>query len=87
MNVCHYPGSVKYLETQEGIKKSAAVDSLHVAVVGLGYVGLPTALSLHEAGFQVSGVDINKKRIEAIRDGRIDAASVDPQQLQSALTG
>ena len=87
MNVCHYPGSVKYLETQEGIKKSTAVDSLHVAVVGLGYVGLPTALSLHAAGFQVSGIDINKKRIEAIRDGRIDAASVDPQQLQSALMG
>ena len=34
-----------------------------VAIVGLGYVGLPTALSLHQAGGAVVGVDISAARI------------------------
>ena len=34
-----------------------------VAVIGLGYVGLPTALALHKAGFEVYGVDISEWRV------------------------
>jgi len=38
-----------------------------LAVVGLGYVGLPLALTYALDGFSVSGVDIDPHRIEAIR--------------------
>ena len=31
-----------------------------ICVVGLGYVGLPTAVAFHEAGFDVTGVDVSK---------------------------
>lgn len=41
-----------------------------VTVVGLGYVGLPTAAIFANHGFQVLGVDINKKVIEAVSSGR-----------------
>ena len=41
-----------------------------VGVVGLGYVGLPTALGLLEAGFSVLGVDINKRLVDDLNDGR-----------------
>jgi len=40
-----------------------------LAVVGLGYVGLPVACAFADAGFQVSGIDIDEKRIEAINRG------------------
>lgn len=42
----------------------------HVCVIGLGYVGLPTAAVLASRGVRVTGVDINPKAVEAINDGR-----------------
>jgi UDP-N-acetyl-D-mannosaminuronic acid dehydrogenase len=42
-----------------------------VTVVGLGYVGLPTAAIFANRGLQVIGVDINKKVIEAVSSGSI----------------
>ena len=56
-----------------------------VAVVGLGYVGLPTALVLHEAGFEVRGVDVSAGRIEAIREQRADLLHADRERLATAL--
>jgi UDP-N-acetyl-D-glucosamine dehydrogenase len=41
-----------------------------LGIVGLGYAGLPLAMTFGEAGFDVVGVDINEKRVEAIRRGR-----------------
>lgn len=42
-----------------------------VAVIGLGYVGLPTAVALATRGIDVIGVDINPKTIESISQGRV----------------
>src|SRR3712207_9163250 len=47
------------------LHRTADVDRT-VAVVGLGYVGLPTALSLLEAGCRVIGVDVSTARLNAI---------------------
>jgi UDP-N-acetyl-D-glucosamine dehydrogenase len=41
-----------------------------VGVVGLGYVGLPVAVTFAEAGFSVLGVDPDRERVEAIEGGR-----------------
>ena len=40
-----------------------------IAVVGLGYVGLPTSLAFHDAGFVVHGIDINEEVIEKLSVG------------------
>lgn len=42
---------------------------MKIAVIGLGYVGLPTAIALHNSGFQVSGVDISEGVVNKIRLG------------------
>jgi UDP-N-acetyl-D-glucosamine dehydrogenase len=44
--------------------------SAHVCVVGLGYVGLPLAVAFAEAGFHVTGFDVDSRKVEAIRAGR-----------------
>lgn len=41
-----------------------------VCVMGLGYVGLPTASLLANNGFKVHGVDVNPKIVELISRGR-----------------
>lgn len=40
-----------------------------ICVVGLGYIGLPTALLLADAGNQVLGFDVNKKKIKQLEAG------------------
>lgn len=49
-----------------------------IAVVGLGYVGLPSAIAFHDAGFTVRGVDIDKEVVNRISNGHshlIDAST------------
>ena len=43
--------------------------SMSVGIVGLGYVGLPLAVSFAEAGERVIGVDIDVRRVDALRRG------------------
>jgi len=54
---------------------------LSVGIVGLGYVGLPTALSLLEAGRSVVGLDVDPGRLVAIRRGEVDLLPQDQDRL------
>ena len=49
----------------------------HVGVIGLGYVGLPLAMTVARGGFTVTGVDIDPQKMVAIEAGRsyIEAVS------------
>ena len=42
---------------------------LTVGIIGLGYVGLPTAIGFHDAGFNVWGVDVSERSVEMILRG------------------
>ena len=48
-------------------KLSKMVES--VANIGLGYVGLPTAIGFHDAGFNVWGVDVSERSVKMILRG------------------
>lgn len=43
----------------------------HVAFVGLGYIGLPTAVVMANAGLKVTGVDVNASNVEKINRGEV----------------
>ena len=55
--------------------------SERIGVVGLGYVGLPVAVSLAQAFETVVGFDINRTRVEALRGARDCTAEIDPATL------
>lgn len=57
--------------------------STHIAVVGLGYVGLPLALALAEH-FPTMGYDLNASRIKALKQHHDHTLEVSKQQLQSS---
>ena len=42
-----------------------------VTVVGLGFVGLTTALGFAEYGHKVYGIEINEKRMTTIQSGKL----------------
>lgn len=56
-----------------------------VAIVGMGYVGLPTALAFSTAGSRVLGIDVSSRRIEVIRNGEADLVETDRMRLARAL--
>lgn len=41
-----------------------------VAIIGLGYVGLPLALIAAKKGYKVYGIDINKEKVTAVQSGK-----------------
>lgn len=56
-----------------------------VAIVGLGYVGLPTALAYHHAGSRVLALDASPARIAAIGARSVDLLDSDRARLEIAL--
>jgi len=58
-----------------------------IAVIGLGYVGLPVAVAFARSGAATIGFDLNQKRIEELRAGIDRTREVDKAELkQAALT-
>jgi UDP-N-acetyl-D-glucosamine/UDP-N-acetyl-D-galactosamine dehydrogenase len=55
-----------------------------LAVIGLGYVGLPVAVALGRAGWPVIGFDVNRLRIAELRDGRDRTREVRPEELAAS---
>lgn len=59
-----------------------------VCVMGLGYIGLPTAAVLAARGFEVRGVDINNQIIDTINQGRVHITEPDLDMLvRAAVSG
>jgi len=57
-----------------------------VGVVGLGYAGLPLAVTFAEAGFEVVGIDLDEARVQAVNEGRSYLVDV-PAQRYDELEG
>jgi UDP-N-acetyl-D-glucosamine dehydrogenase len=56
-----------------------------VAVLGLGYVGLPLCLAFAEEGFDVVGLDIDARRVESLAKGRSYVDDIPNEQLKAQL--
>jgi len=53
----------------ENIRRKIKNKSVKICVIGLGYVGLPTAVFFAERGFYVNGVDIDAEKVNTINSG------------------
>ena len=51
------------------------------SVIGLGYMGLPTACLLTQAGYKVIGIDINKKKVDALKRGSFKSTEPGMEEL------
>jgi len=57
------------MSTKETLIKKLKEKKAKVAILGLGYVGLPLAVVFGNAGFQVAGVDPDKRKIDSLMKG------------------
>jgi UDP-N-acetyl-D-glucosamine dehydrogenase len=79
-------GVVELVENADSSGRADSAFEHDIAIVGLGYVGLPTALAFHAAGSRVLGVDVSERRLSVIRDERADLLDSDRERLSSALS-
>ncbi|MDQ6880143.1 MAG: nucleotide sugar dehydrogenase [Candidatus Dormibacteraeota bacterium] len=70
--------SASIASLRRGIENRTAL----VGVIGLGYVGLPAACVLAEAGFKVTGIDIDAKRVGRINAGESPIEGDEPGLAQ-----
>ena len=61
------------------------MDDTRIAVIGQGYVGLPLAIALAEAGREVVGVDASPARVSELREGRSPIDDISDDRLVAAL--
>ena len=57
------------MSTKETLVKKLKDKTAAIAILGLGYVGLPLAVVFGEAGFHVTGVDPDKRKIDSLAKG------------------
>lgn len=56
-----------------------------ISVIGLGYVGLPTAVKAAESGFKVTGVDISLEKINQLKSGTSYVEGVTNEDIKKVL--
>ena len=58
-----------------------------IAVVGLGYVGLPLSLQFARSGARVMGLDIDQGKVDALNAGRSYIKHISPEAIAAAVNG
>jgi UDP-N-acetyl-D-glucosamine dehydrogenase len=56
-----------------------------VAVIGLGYVGLPLLISSANAGWRVLGIDVSREIVENLNQGLSHIESIESKELKSTM--
>jgi UDP-N-acetyl-D-glucosamine dehydrogenase len=54
-------------------------------VIGIGYVGLPSAIEFAKAGFKVTGIDKDKYRVEKVNSGKTYITGIEDKEIKAVL--
>ncbi|HWP58358.1 MAG TPA: nucleotide sugar dehydrogenase [Candidatus Acidoferrales bacterium] len=72
-------------ELAEKLKEKIRARSAKLGVVGLGYVGLPLAVEMAREGFQVTGIDLVREKVDAVNLGMSYVLDVASETLLSLV--
>jgi UDP-N-acetyl-D-glucosamine dehydrogenase len=73
------------MASKEQLQKKLESRQARIGVVGLGYVGLPLALRFSEAGFPVTGFDIDAAKVSALNAGESYIAQIGAERVVAAV--
>ena len=65
------------------LKKRIRTRTAKTGIIGLGYVGLPLAVEMAKAGFQVTGIDLSQEKVNALNRGVSYIPDVPSQTVES----
>lgn len=61
------------------------IGKMTIAIIGVGYVGLPLSMGLVAAGHKVIGIDYNKAWVDTLNNGQSNIVDVTTEELTNAL--
>lgn len=67
------------------IEKLIKTKKAKIAVIGLGYVGLPLVMEILRSGFTVTGIDVDKGKVAQINKGNSPVLDVSDSSLKKAV--
>ena len=70
---------------KRSLQEKIAAQSLHIGVIGLGYVGLPLAATFAEVGFHVTGIDIDQQKVDTANRGESYITDITSSTLRALL--
>jgi len=70
---------------QPSLEKKILQHSAKVGIIGLGYVGLPLAVEFARAGFDVTGIEIDKDKVRMINRGECYIQDVNQSELKELV--
>ena len=73
------------MRTTSTLRRRLLARDARVAVVGQGYVGLSLACAAAEAGFEVTGIDVDADRVDALAAGRLVVPGVDEAGFRAGV--
>ena len=71
---------------EESLNKRLKNRTANIAVVGLGYVGLPIALAFSERGFRTFGIDVDSDKLNMLYAGKSYIGDIDGHRISDALS-
>lgn len=74
-------GGRKNMNLEELISDKSA----KVAIIGMGYVGLPHAVEIAGAGFKVFGIDIQQKRVDLLNGGKSYIQDIKDEEVKKMI--
>lgn len=75
----------EHANAKELLEKKIKNKTATVGVVGLGYVGLPIAMELVEAGYRVIGIDVDEQKVFQLNKGKSHILDVPETQVKRAV--
>jgi UDP-N-acetyl-D-glucosamine dehydrogenase len=85
--VSSYAGSAVQLPNlARELKRKIRNRSAKTGIIGLGYVGLPLAVEMAKAGFQVTGIDLSQEKVNSINRGVSYIPDVSSQTVESFVS-
>lgn len=69
-------GELVVEKPSQTLKEKIETHTAQVAVIGLGYVGLPLAVEMGKVGFEVMGVDTSARKVDLVSSGKSDVQGI-----------
>ncbi len=67
------------------LRKKIEARTAHIAIIGMGYVGLPLSFEFINAGFRVAGIDVNINKVNLLNQGKSDISNISDNQLARVI--
>ncbi len=67
------------------LKEKFQKKNASISIVGLGYVGLPLAVSFAKNGFKVYGIDLIEEKVELLKNGKSYVLDVSDEELKEVI--